>query len=441
EVSRTRTLAGVVQPLPAAKVRVESDVVSDRYATSGTNDGATAGEMKVTWMPLPALDLYTDARRAFESSGTAVQPDFVGAGATYRILPGVSLEARHRQVSLPGDSANYSITNLGVRSRVGDHTEAYSSYQIAGANGEYNAAIVGLNNQIRFANGLTLNSSAERREGVGHASIADPVRALPFLQNEEDYTALGLGAEWLEPKSPYRLSARGEYRDGTLRSVRLVDASGDVSFNRSLALLQKTNYTQMTQSDALSSYSRRASTLWGLAFRPIGGDELNALAKVEYVNALNPLTAGVLTSRGEEARTIAALETVWAPEPIVEVATRYATRRTSAFIPQLDGSVTPQRSTADYIGNRIGVDITSWLAARAETRLLVEHASATTRWDMAPQLAFSRAGLEAAVGYRVGDLRDPDFSVNGGPGWFLTFGAKITERSAKNVAEFWRARY
>jgi hypothetical protein len=111
-----------------------------------------------------------------------VQPDFVGAGATYRILPGVSLDARHRQVFLPGDSANYSITNLGVRSRVGGHTEAYSSYQIAGANGEYNAAIVGLNNQLRFANGLTLNSSAERREGVGHASIADPVRALPFLK-------------------------------------------------------------------------------------------------------------------------------------------------------------------------------------------------------------------------------------------------------------------
>src|SRR4029077_2096248 len=80
-VSRTRTLAGVVQPLPAAKVRVESDIVSDRYATSGTNDGATAGEMKVTWTPLPSLDLYTDARRAFESSGATIQPDFVGAGA------------------------------------------------------------------------------------------------------------------------------------------------------------------------------------------------------------------------------------------------------------------------------------------------------------------------------------------------------------------------
>lgn len=441
DVSRGRTLAGIVQTLPA-KLKIESNVVGDNYSTSNTSDRSTAGEMKVTWMPLAKLDLFTDAHHRFSSTGTSVQPDFIGAGATYRVMPGISLEARHREVTLPNDSGGYGITNLGVRSRLGEHSEAWSSYQIAGANGEYNAAIVGLNNQLRFANGLTLNATAERREGVGHANIADPVRALPFLQNEEDYTAFGLGAELLPSQKPYRLSARGEYRDGTLRSVRMVDASGDVSFARSLALLERTGYTQTMQSQPTltSSLSRKMSTMWGLAFRPIGGDALNALAKVQYVNALNPLTAGVLASRGEEARTITALETVWAPMPAFELATRYAARRTSALIPQLDGSTTSQQSTADYVGNRVNVDITPWLAARAEARLLMEHSSNTTRWDMAPQLALSRAGLEAAVGYRVGDLRDPDFSINGGAGWFLTFGAKLTERSAKTAAEFWRAR-
>jgi hypothetical protein len=103
--------------------------------------------------------------------------------------------------------------------------------------------------------------------------------------------------------------------------------------------------------------------------------------------------------------------------------------------------MTPQRSTADYIGNRFGVDVTPWFAMRTDTRLLLEHTSGSTRWDAAPQLAFSRAGLEAALGYRVGDLQDPDFSVNGGHGWFLTFGAKLTERSAKSAAEFWRSRF
>src|SRR5206468_10179287 len=264
----------------------------------GTDDRATAGEMKVTWMPVSRLDLFTDAHHRFNSSGTSVQPDYVGAGVTYRVFPGLSLEARHREVMLPGDSAGYGITNLGVRSRLGDHSEAWSSYQIAGANGEYNAAIVGLNNQLRFANGFTLNASAERREGVGHASIADPVRALPFLQNEEDYTAVGLGAEFLPSKSPYRLSARGEYRDGTLRSVRMLDASGDVSFARSLALLERTGFTQTSQANVATSFSRKLSSMWGLAFRPIGGDQLNALAKIQYIDATNPLTGGVLASQG-----------------------------------------------------------------------------------------------------------------------------------------------
>jgi hypothetical protein len=209
--------------------------------------------------------------------------------------------------------------------------------------------------------------------------------------------------------------------------VRLVDASGDVSFNRSLALLQKTNYTQMTQSDALSSYSRRASTLWGLAFRPIGNDELNALAKVEYVNALNPLTAGVLTSRGEEARTIAALETVWSPEPI-RVATRYAPTHVG-IIPQLDGSVTrsfhrglhrqPHRRRHHVVARGARRDASP---RRARER--------DARWDWRPGSHSTRGPKPPTVPHRATSATQRERR----PGWFLTFGAKLTERSAKNVA-------
>ena len=33
--------------------------------------------------------------------------------------------------------------------------------------------------------------------------------------------------------------------------------------------------------------------------------------------------------------------------------------------------------------------------------------------------------LEIASGYRVGNLRDPDFAVNGGRGFFITVGARL----------------
>ncbi len=49
--------------------------------------------------------------------------------------------------------------------------------------------------------------------------------------------------------------------------------------------------------------------------------------------------------------------------------------------------------------------------------------------------------LEIASGYRVGDLRDPDFAVNGGHGFFVTLGARLTERFVDNVADFWRDRF
>jgi hypothetical protein len=48
--------------------------------------------------------------------------------------------------------------------------------------------------------------------------------------------------------------------------------------------------------------------------------------------------------------------------------------------------------------------------------------------------------LEVATGYRLGDLRDPDFAVDGGHGWFLTLGARLTEESLSSAAVFWRQR-
>jgi hypothetical protein len=49
-------------------------------------------------------------------------------------------------------------------------------------------------------------------------------------------------------------------------------------------------------------------------------------------------------------------------------------------------------------------------------------------------------GIEVASGYRVGDLRDPDFAVRGGAGWFVTFGATVTEQSLRGLAGFWSER-
>ena len=354
----------------------------------------------------------------------------------------MSVETRHRYVTLPGDSTTYSITNLGLRTSLGLGTEAWGSYQIAGGvNGVHNAAIVGLNNRLRLGNSWSINTLFERRVGLGDAPILDPVRALPFLQPEDDYWSAGLGFEYM-PEAPYRLSARGEYRDGDVQSNQLFGIAGDVALNRSLAILTRNEYVRSEQNLALEQRaSRRVSSIWGLAFRPTGSDNLNVLTKLEWLDETNPFGGGVLASGGDEQRLIGAAEAIWAPYRGSELAARFALRRTESALLHDDETARTLTSWADYIGTRVNIDLMVWLAFRGEGRLLVEHTSDTRRWDLAPSLVFLPVeGLEAALGYRFGDLRDPDFAVRGGHGAFVIFGARFTETVFPTAADFWRSR-
>ena len=74
-------------------------------------------------------------------------------------------------------------------------TEAWGNYQLAGVNGAYNAAVVGLNSRMQVNSAWSVSGMFERRVGVGRAAIEDPVRAMPFVQAEENYWSLALGSE------------------------------------------------------------------------------------------------------------------------------------------------------------------------------------------------------------------------------------------------------
>jgi hypothetical protein len=222
-----------------------------------------------------------------------------------------------------------------------------------------------------------------------------------------------------------------------------VTVTGDLALSRSFALLSRQELLSTDRNQLTGATShRRFSSLQGIAFRPVGWDALNVLAKVEYVDALNPLGGGVLTAEtGRESRTILATEAIWAPARWMELAARYAVRHTNATVAHTDGMIQTLGSSADYVGGQLDVAFTPYLGVRAEARLLREHTSGATRWDAAPQLVLTPLrGLEVAAGHRIGDLHDPDFAVRGGTGWFVTFGAAITEHAVGGVAEFWRSR-
>jgi uncharacterized repeat protein (TIGR01451 family) len=440
-VDREHTRVGFVQHVRGA-LQVDGGIANDHVggATMASRD-VTAAEVRAKWSVTPKLQIWTEARRHLSLSGPELSPELWGVGATYQVAPTLSLEASERYVSRPDSQKQYSVSSIGLRADMGHGTQAWGSYQLTGGlSGAGSAAIIGLRNRLQVTPDLAVNVLFERRQGVSHASVADPVRALPFLQTEDDYWSAGAGLELVPKGAPYRVTARGEYRDGTLQSTRLATVAGDVAFASSLALLTRQEYSQNAL--ATAPLSRRVSSLWGLALRPAHTDRLNMLAKFQWTEDRNPVGGGVLVSRGEEHKLIGAAEVIWTPLSGLELSTRYAVRRAQAERVYPDG--TPQTLTAwaDYIGGRVNLDVNRWISLRTDSRLLVERTTGTTAWDGAPAVVLHPvAALEIASGYRFGNLSDPDFSVRGGHGAFVTLSAALTEKLFPSAAAFWRARF
>lgn len=439
---REEARASVLQSI-GSDVQVLGSLASHHFLGPDLNDNTWGAEAKVSWKrPQSRLGMWTDGRVDLGGSGASQSPSYVGVGASFDVTSGVSLEARHRRAFLPGDSGSYSVTDIGIKSRIGAGTEAYGSYQIAGVSGMDNAALVGLRNRLHVGPSWTLNTLFERRVGLGGAGTLDPVRAAPFLQQEENYWSVGAGAEYLPLLAPYRLSARAEFKDGDINSNRLLALAGDISLNPGLALLTRQNFLKTEQANADTTiFGHAYVSLWGVAFRPTHDNKWNILAKFQWINALNPNRGSVLGGSGEEGRTILAVEAIYQPSAASEIAARLASRRSTSSLVASDGTGVALKSLADFLGLRGSLVIMPRLEARLDGRLLMERTSGESRYQISPQLAFlPQQALEVVTGYRFGDLQDPDFASDDGDGWFVTFSARVTEQTIASAADFWRQR-
>jgi uncharacterized repeat protein (TIGR01451 family) len=433
-VERQSTTLTAEQRVAGRRLTTEAGVQAD-----ATGNGDASHAVGRATLSLDArTDVWVEASRGLSQHGTlASRPDHLGIGGSHRVFPWARVEGSQRWVRVHRDSSIYQVSGLMVRTDLPLGTRIWTGLERTAAEGATHAAVLGWNQSLALYGGWQFHSLIERRFGVDRAPLTDPVRALPFAQPERDRWSAGLGLEYLPQLGP-RFAARHEIRGGDAEGWRF-DLSGELPAGRSLALLTRHDWWSETRFDANGVETRRDRSLLGLALRPAGRADLNVLGKLEYRHTANPLAGTVLSGAQEEWRMIGATDAVWTPRRGLEVAGRWALRRTVAQ--DSVGGEERLRSTAHYLGGRVEQGVYRGLALRLDGRLLSERVTGQSRWSAAPSLTMQLGGgLEAEAGWRFGDLLDPDFAAWGRNGAFALISLRFTEGTLDDAAAFWRER-
>ncbi len=457
-IDRQVTTASAKTSVAGRAVTQELGLSTDVQGTGGTASSSLTG--KTTVAVASRVDAWVEGSHALRpAAGTAVaaptlaaRPDEMGVGVAYRLTDGLRIEASHRVATMPdtlaGESTRYAVTSVDVRTSTLFGGEAWGGIERAGSTRASHAAVLGWNQRLAVGGGWSVSTLYERRVGLSRAALVDPVRALPFARAEGDRWSAGAGLEWLPTSDRSRLSLRAESRNGDGRRGSRVTLGGDAPLGASAALITLHDWSRysLTSTALAGQESRQDRSLVGMALRPVSGNALNLLGKLEWRRTLNPLGgapgAGTVLGGGDDRRLLGAADAILAATPLTEVAVRYAVRwSASERIVSSAGTALGIRS--QYLGARVQQGLTRGGVAtlRVDGRMLLEESSGTAPWSVAPSLAL-RVGprLEFEGGYRMGDLLDRDFAANGGSGLFATVGVRFTENLIGSPAAFWRDR-
>jgi hypothetical protein len=351
--------------------------------------------------------------------------------------------------SAGGEAIRYAVTSVNLRTSTLFGGEAWGGMERAGATRASHAAVLGWNQRLAVGGGWAVSTLYERRVGLSRAALVDPSRALPFARTEGDRWSVGGGLEWLPTSDHSRFSLRGEARNGDGRRGSRLTLAGDAPLGESAALITLHDWSRytVTTTGLAGQQSRQDRSLLGLALRPVSGDAFNLLGKLEWRRTLNPLSGAagastVLGTTGDDMRLLGATDAIWAATRQTEIAARYAVRW-MANDQVVSATGAPLGIRSQYLGARAqqGLVHDGVVQLRVDARMLLEQASGTAPWSVAPSLAM-RVGprIEVEGGYRMGGLLDRDFAANGGSGLFATVGVRVTESLIGSPAAFWRDR-
>ena len=434
-IDRQNTLIRTEQRRGERSLAQEIGVVRDA-STGGLAPGeATIGHARFELAPGDRSNLWVEATRLLESSGSRMQPDRIGGGAGYRLFGRTRLETTHFLNRAAEGSYSTSAVNVRTDALLGG--SAWGGIERASAGRTSHAALLGIEQRHRFSHGWEVQSTYERRVGLGDAPLSDPARSLPFAQPERDRSTVALGLGFLPGGDRARLSVRGELQDGADQHGTRVGLAGDVPLGADAALIVRSDWSQYERTVGTIANSRQDRSILGYAFRPTQRNDVNILAKVEWRRSLNPLGTAALTDSMESRRMIATTDAVWAPMPRTELAARYAVRLADWRQAGIEAPATPVAHYAGIRGERM---LTGRFGVRVDGRLLREQSSGVSTWSVAPSVTYRLTGeLRIETGYRAGTLRDLDFGDSPSQ-LFATLGLHFTERSLLKPAAFWRDR-
>jgi hypothetical protein len=209
-------------------------------------------------------------------------------GGEYRLGDSGRLYARHEVIdSLTGvyglgDGTKAQQTVFGVDSSYMRDGTVYSEYRLAGTeSGQSAANALGVRNLWRLGDGLNATTSVERQEVLGAPAT---VAAVPTIAGgSQTATAIALGLDY-SANPLWKSAGRIEYRFSDVQTNWLSTFALTRKLSDSWSVIGRNVYLSSHASgiDAASGHQDEDRLQLGVAYRDVGTNRWNVLARYEY---------------------------------------------------------------------------------------------------------------------------------------------------------------
>lgn len=253
------------------------------------NNEYTSMKARVTGKVTAEISLYGEYERATDDTGRQRS----AVGAEYRLNEKSRIYSRYEfENTLSGASNGINLEGTRTRTSVlGIDTEymkdgqLFSEYRLSGAqNGLDASAAVGLRNQWHVAEGLTLNTSAERQA------------LRPVEGQKGDAVAMSLGVLY-SAKPSYKIGGKVEYRTSRTTDQWNVTAAYDHKLDAKWSAIARELYMYTHDRWATGAGDQRQNRFQlGVAYRDTQTNKFNGLVRMEYRTDISTAAADVKDS-------------------------------------------------------------------------------------------------------------------------------------------------